>query len=231
MVEQKGRRKALKQCVTTLNIEWFFSIRTWKTDLFYSSCIFHTLNDDSAAYGQALKKYPFTSLFCSSISTKLGSKRPRASVRGFLSLYVQASWKPCGVRARNPYVRNKRIRRADTSMYVYPYAFMHICGINIQNMALSTSHEGNSLCVYLPSALKVAILCDWKSWIRMRKRTHIRAYESVPFTFFFFLCHMCIWGKMPSTEIIITLFQEDNIFGTNASLTYGPQIQRHTCVW
>ena len=26
---------------------------------------------------------------------------------------------------------------------------------------------------------------------------------------------------MPSTEIIVTLFQEDNIFGTNASLTYG----------
>ena len=24
--------------------------------------------------------------------------------------------------------------------------------------------------------------------------------------------------------LIITLFQEDNIFGTNASLTYGPQI-------
>ena len=30
--------------------------------------------------------------------------------------------------------------------------------------------------------------------------------------------------------LIVTLFQEDNIFGTNASLTYGPQIQRHTCV-
>ena len=30
--------------------------------------------------------------------------------------------------------------------------------------------------------------------------------------------------------IIITLFQEDNIFCTNASLTYGPQIQRHACV-
>ena len=30
--------------------------------------------------------------------------------------------------------------------------------------------------------------------------------------------------------LIITLFQEDNIFGTNASLTYGPQIQRHTWV-
>ena len=30
--------------------------------------------------------------------------------------------------------------------------------------------------------------------------------------------------------ITTTLFQEDNIFGTNASLTYGPQIQRHTCV-
>ena len=28
---------------------------------------------------------------------------------------------------------------------------------------------------------------------------------------------------------ITTLFQEDNIFGTNANLTYGPQIQRHTC--
>ena len=26
-------------------------------------------------------------------------------------------------------------------------------------------------------------------------------------------------------------FQEDNMFGTNASLEYGPQIQRHTCVW
>ena len=31
--------------------------------------------------------------------------------------------------------------------------------------------------------------------------------------------------------IIISLFQEDNIFGMNASLTYGPQIQRHACVW
>ena len=28
--------------------------------------------------------------------------------------------------------------------------------------------------------------------------------------------------------IIKTLFQEDNIFGTNASLKHGPQIQRHT---
>ena len=28
--------------------------------------------------------------------------------------------------------------------------------------------------------------------------------------------------------IIITLFKEDNIFGTNASLTYGPQIQKTT---
>ena len=26
--------------------------------------------------------------------------------------------------------------------------------------------------------------------------------------------------------IIISLFQEDNIFGTNASLTYGPRLQR-----
>ena len=67
-------------------------------------------------------------------------------------------------------LRNKHIRHADTSVFapsdfymsmcVYPYAFMHICVINIQNMALSTSHEGNSLCVYLPSALKIATLCD-----------------------------------------------------------------------
>ena len=26
------------------------------------------------------------------------------------------------------------------------------------------------------------------------------------------------------------VFQEDNMFGTNARLAYGPQIQRHTCV-
>ena len=26
--------------------------------------------------------------------------------------------------------------------------------------------------------------------------------------------------------IIISLFQEDNIFGTNASLTYGPRLRR-----
>ena len=29
--------------------------------------------------------------------------------------------------------------------------------------------------------------------------------------------------------IIITLFQEDNIFGTNSSLTYGPQLQYLWC--
>ena len=54
---------------------------------------------------------------------------------------------------------------------------------------LSTSHEGNSLCVYLPSALKIATLCDWNSLIRMRKRTHIRAYGSVPYTFFIFVSY------------------------------------------
>ena len=30
--------------------------------------------------------------------------------------------------------------------------------------------------------------------------------------------------------IIISLFPEDNVFDMNASLTYGPQIQRHICV-
>ena len=117
----------------------------------------------------------------------------------YLRTSKQTYWKPGDVRARNPYVCNKRIRRADTSAFapsdfytsvcvcVYPYMF--ICVINIQNMALSTSHEGNSLCVYHPSALKIATLCDWKSRIRMRKRTRIRAYGSVPYTFLnFYFC-------------------------------------------
>ena len=60
MLEQKGRRKATKQCVTPLNIEWFFPLGPEKPTLFYWSCIFHTLNDDSAAHCPALKKYPFT---------------------------------------------------------------------------------------------------------------------------------------------------------------------------
>ena len=29
-----------------------------------------------------------------------------------------------------------------------------------------------------------------------------------------------------NNTIMVTLFQEDSIFGTNASLTYGPQIQK-----
>ena len=36
-----------------------------------------------------------------------------------------------------------------------------------------------------------------------------------------------ILGWFEYNNNIITLFQEDNIFGTNASLTYGPQIQRY----
>ena len=35
MLEQKGRRKATKQCVTTLNIEWFFPSGPEKLALFY----------------------------------------------------------------------------------------------------------------------------------------------------------------------------------------------------
>ena len=180
--------------------EWFFSIRAWKTDPFLLKLYFSYPKRWQRCALPSSEKYPFTSLFCSSIGTKLGCKRPRASIRGFyLRTSKQASWKLCGVRTRNPYVRNKRIRRADTSafapsdfytsMCVYPYAFMHICVINIQNMALSTSHEGKTLCVYLPSALKIATLCDWKSRIRMRKRTHIRAYGSVPYTFFIFVSY------------------------------------------
>ena len=32
----------------------------------------------------------------------------------------------------------------------------------------------------------------------------------IQFWFFLFLCRILIWGKMPSTEIIIILFHEDN---------------------
>ena len=129
-----------------------------------------------------------------------------------------------------------------TSMCVYPYAFMHICVINIQNMALSTSHEGNSF-RNLPSALKFLLkspVCTENRYPMQLKKSDSHA-QTHPYTciwisainifYILFLCHIRIWGKLPSTEIIITLFQEDNIFGTNASLTYGPQIQRHTCVW
>ena len=35
MLEKKGRRKAPKQCVTTLNIEWFFPLGPEKVTLFY----------------------------------------------------------------------------------------------------------------------------------------------------------------------------------------------------
>ena len=38
---------------------------------------------------------------------------------------------------------------------------------------------------------------------------------------------MLLYHHVGIIIIIITLFQEDNIFGTNASLTYGPQMQRH----
>ena len=87
----KGSTKDPKQCVTTLNTECFFPLGSEKLTLFYKSCIFHTLNDDSAAHCPALKKYPFASLFCSSIRTKLGNKRPRASVRGFFFISVRPS--------------------------------------------------------------------------------------------------------------------------------------------
>ena len=134
------------------------------------------------------QKVPFRIVvFCSNIGIKLCSKRSRVSVRGlfFVSSSKQAYWKQGDVQAINPYVhvRNKRIHRADTSafvpsdfytsMCVYPYAFMHICIISIQDMALTTSHAGNSMCVNHSSALKMATLRDWKSRICMRKHTRI----------------------------------------------------------
>ena len=70
-----------------------------------------------------------------------------------------------------------------------------------------------------------------KSDSHVQTHSYMCIWISASYIFYFlFLCHIRIWGKMPSAEIIITLFEEDNIFGTNASLTYGPQIQRHTFV-
>ena len=37
---------------------------------------------------------------------------------------------------------------------------------------------------------------------------------------------MCALVIITIIMIIISLFKEDNIFGTNASLTYGPRLQR-----
>ena len=41
------------------------------------------------------------------------------------------------------------------------------------------------------------------------------------------VCKLRVYSKNHGVR---TLFQEDNIFGTNASLTYGYQTQIHTCV-
>ena len=47
---------------------------------------------------------------------------------------------------------------------------------------------------------------------------------------FFFVSSVSFQALIISLHLlIITLFHEDNIFDTNASLTYGPQIQRDAC--
>ena len=64
---------------------------------------------------------------------------------------------------------------------------------------------------------------------------HVRR-NNVNFIFFLLISHfdiiiiIIIIIIIMIIIIITTLFQEDNIFGTNASLKYGPQMQRHTCV-
>ena len=52
------------------------------------------------------------------------------------------------------------IRFVYVCISIYTNAFMQASVINIQKMALSTSHEGNFLCVYHPSAMQIASLCD-----------------------------------------------------------------------
>ena len=189
MLEQKERRKDPKQCYNPKH--WvIFSIRTWKNDPFLQKLYFSYPKRTAQLWKSTLSHHSFVQVSVPSwVASALGPQFEAF----YLRTSKQAYWKPGDVRDRNPYVCNKRTRRADTSafapsdfytsMCVYPYAFIHICVINIQNIALSTSHEGNALCVYHPSALKIATLRDWKSRIRMRKRTRICAYGSVPYTF------------------------------------------------
>ena len=49
------------------------------------------------------------------------------------------------------------------------------------------------------------------------------------FFFYFYTACACIANENQHMIIIIitTLSQEDNIFGTSTSLTYGPQLQLH----
>ena len=68
-------------------------------------------------------------------------------------------------------------------------------------------------------------VCD-----QVRLKTGLFSYRDQVEAWHFGLTRLDTVLSRQLITIIITLFQEDNIFGTNASLAYGSQIQRHTCV-
>ena len=61
----------------------------------------------------------------------------------------------------------------------------------------------------------------WEHMFFMQASDYVIIYlnKNKFFVALFTICDTCL-------IIIISLFQEDNIFGTNASLTYGPRLQR-----
>ena len=177
-----------------------FSIRTWKTDPFLLKLYFSYPKRWQRCALPSSEKVPFHIVVLFKHRYQVWLQAPSGlSSRLFISVRPSKHLESRAVYGlgilmyvtnRNVVLIRLRLRHPIfIRICVYPYAFMHICVINIQNMALSTSHEGNSLCVYLPSELKIATLCDWKSRIRMRKCTHIRAYRSVPYTFFIFVSY------------------------------------------
>ena len=77
-----------------------------------------------------------------------------------------------------------------------------------------------------------------QKWVPSRHLQNILCLQQTrdccPCSIYILCRHNTTRGTKSLLLIIITtttLFQEDTIFGTNASLTYGPQIQKHTCVW
>ena len=78
-----------------------------------------------------------------------------------------------------------------------------------QNIEFYFTHEhyNRYFHLWLPPLLKI-LLVVFIRWNKIQSYT-----EKLKYPLFIII-------------IIISLFQEDNIFGTNASLTYGPRLQR-----
>ena len=94
--------------------------------------------------------------------------------------------------------------------------------------------------------LFLRIIIIWaRSWENLFMRyANIRAAWSAPLLLYN-ISSFFIWNFKPLASFSVAaqaglsltqynnnnFFHEDNMFGMNASLAYGPQLQRHTCVW